>query len=227
MPLPMVRAVLCDIDGTLLDSNALHAEAWQRALKQFGFTADFKAVLRQIGKGGDKLLPEFIPEEKVVSIEKEIKTFRKNLFHREYIDRIVPFTDARRLLRRMHDGGLKIAVASSTDKGDLEAYKTVLKIHELIEEDTTAADAESTKPEPDIFEQAMKKLGVAPEEAIALGDTPWDIEAARRAGVRCVAVLSGGGWTREELEDAGAVAVYRDVAEILRNYDESPFADSR
>lgn len=218
----MVKAVLCDIDGTLLDSNAFHAEAWQRALSEFGFPADFEAIVKQIGKGGDYLLPCFIPEDKLPGIEKEIKSFRKKLFHREYIDRVVPFTDARRLLERMRQEGLRIAVATSSEKEDLEAFKTVLKIHDLIEEDATADDAEKAKPEPDIFEAALKLLELSPEEALALGDTPWDVEAAKKAGVSTVAVQSGG-WRREELEEAGAVAVYVDVADILRNFEKSPF----
>ena len=219
-----IKAVLCDIDGTLLDSNGLHAEAWQRALQHFGFSAGFDELLKEVGKGGDNLLPQFVPKAELPKIEEELKKFRANLFHREYIDRIVPFTDARRLLRRMREAGLRIAVASSTAKGDLEAFKTVLKIHDLVEEDTTSEDAEKTKPAPDIFTEALRKLSLPPEQALALGDTRWDIESASRAGVRAVAVLSGGGWTRSELEEAGAVAVYRDVADILRNYDASPFA---
>ena len=218
----MLKAVLCDIDGTLLDSNAFHAEAWQRALAEFGFPADFEAIVKQIGKGGDYLLPCFIPEDKLPGIEREIKSFRKKLFHREYIDRVVPFTDARRLLERMRQEGLRIAVATSSEKEDLEAFKTVLKIHDLIEEDATADDAEKAKPEPDIFEAALKLLELSPEEALALGDTPWDVEAAKKAGVSTVAVQSGG-WRREELEEAGAVAVYVDVADILRNFEKSPF----
>lgn len=218
----MLKAVLCDIDGTLLDSNALHAECWQKTLAHFGFSVDFHTVVKQIGKGGDYMLPCFIPEDKLPSVEKEIKAFRKKLFHREYIDRVVPFCDARRLLERMRQQGLRIAVATSSEKEDLEAFKTVLRIHDLIEEDATADDAENAKPEPDIFQAGLKALGVQPEEAVALGDTPWDIEAATKAGVGTVAVQSGG-WKQEELQEAGALAVYVDVADLLRNFEQSPF----
>ncbi len=218
----MLKAVLCDLDGTLLDSNAFHAESWQRTFKEFGYPADFESIVKQIGKGGEYLLPCFIPPDKLPSIKKEISAFRKQLFHREYIDRIVPFVDARRLLERMRQEGLRIAVATSSEKEDLEAFKTILKIHDLIEEDATADDADKPKPEPDIFQAALKQLGVKPEEALALGDTPWDIEAARKAGVGTVAVQSGG-WRKEELAEAGAVAVYVDVAEIVRKFETSPF----
>ena len=217
------KAVLVDLDGTLLDSNALHAEAWQRTLEHFGFPADFHAIVKQIGKGGEYLLATFVPEDKIPAMKDEINSFRSKLFHREYIDRIVPFTDARRLLERMRQQGLRIAVATSSEKADMEVLKTLLKIHDLVEEDATADDAEKPKPEPDIFQAALNALGLKPEEALALGDTPWDVEAAKKAGVDTVAVQSGG-WAREDLEAAGAVAVFVDVADILRNFDASPFA---
>jgi HAD superfamily hydrolase (TIGR01509 family) len=216
-----LKAVLCDLDGTLLDSNAFHAEAWQRSLAQFGYTVSFEDLVKQIGKGGEYLLAQFVPEDKLPTIEKEINSFRKRLFHREYIDRIVPFADARRLLERMRQQGLRIAVATSSEKSDLEAFKTVLKIHDLVEEDATADDADKPKPEPDIFQASLAMLKLQPHETIALGDTPWDVEAARKAGVDTIAVQSGG-WTREELIEAGAIAVYVDVADLLRNFDASP-----
>jgi HAD superfamily hydrolase (TIGR01509 family) len=222
----MLKAVLCDLDGTLLDSNAFHAESWLRTFQHFGFPAEFEAVVKQIGKGGEYLLPNFVPAAKLPSMEKELNAWRKSLFHREYIDRIVPFADARRLLERMREHGLRIAVATSSEKDDLEAFKTLLKIHDLVEEDTTADDAEKAKPEPDIFQAALQRLKVQPDEALALGDTPWDVEAAMKAGVKTVAVQCGG-WKREELLEAGAIAVFVDPADIVRNFEQSPFAVAR
>lgn len=218
-----LKAVLLDMDGTLLDSNSFHAESWVRTLNHFGFAATFEAVVKQIGKGGEYLLPVFVPEDKLKSMEKEINAYRKRLFHREYIDRIVPFADARRLLEMMRARGLRIVVATSGEKDDQEIFKTLLKIHDLVEEDVTADDAERPKPEPDIFEAALKMLKVDASGALALGDTPWDVEAAKKAGVHTVAVQSGG-WSKEELEEAGAIAVYVDVADLVRNFDASPFA---
>ncbi len=218
----MLKAVLCDLDGTLLDSNAFHAESWQRTLAEFGYPTDFETIVKQIGKGSKYMLPCLVPPDKLPAIEKEMGVFRKRLFHREYIDRIVPFADARRLLERMRHQGLRVAVATSSEKDDLEAFKTILKIHDLVEEDATADDAEKPKPEPDIFQAALKQLHVKPDEALALGDTPWDVEAAKKAGVSTVAVQSGG-WRKEELAEAGAIAVYADVADIARNFEASPF----
>ncbi len=218
----MYKAVLCDLDGTLLDSNHFHAEAWQRTFQNFGFTADFQAVVKQIGKGGDKLIPAFVPEDRVAELEEDLKDFRKNLFHREYMDRIVPFSDAKLLLERMRQEGLRISVASSTNKEDLHAFLMLLRIHALVEQHTTADDAKQTKPEPDIFQVALQKLGIEPQDALALGDTPWDVEAAGKAGVKTVAFTCGG-WTEQDLKDAGAIAVYRDPADLLRQFEGSPF----
>lgn len=219
----MFKAVLCDLDGTLLDSNHFHAEAWQRTFENFGFHADFETVVKQIGKGGDKVIPVFVPEDRIEELKKDLESFRKDLFHREYMDRIVPFSDAKNLLKRMRQEGLRISVASSTNKEDLHAFLMLLRIHALVEEHTTADDAEQTKPEPDIFQAALRKLEIQPEEAVALGDTPWDVEAAAKAGIQTVA-LTCGGWTEQDLRDAGAIAVYRDPADVLRRFDGSPFA---
>ena len=219
----MLKAVLCDLDGTLLDSNHFHAEAWQRTFAEFGFDVGFNDAVKQIGKGGDYVIPHFVPENRVEELEEPLKDFRKKLFHREYMDRIVPFSDARRLLERMRQQGLRVAVASSSDKGDLEAFLMLLKIHDLVEENITSDDAEKSKPSPDIFEAALKRLGIEPGEALVLGDTPWDIEAAKKAGISAVAVTCGG-WTLNELQAAGAIEVYRDPADLLRSFESSAFS---
>lgn len=220
----MTKALLCDLDGTLLDSNHFHAEAWQRTFAEFGINISFEDAVKQIGKGGDQVIPYFVPADRVKELEEPLKNFRKKLFHREYMDRIVPFSDARRLLERMRQEGIRIAVASSSDKADLEAFLMLLKIHDLVEENTTSDDADKSKPEPDIFQAALKQLGLEPNEAMVLGDTPWDLEAAKKAGIPAVAVTCGG-WTVEQLQDAGAIKVYRDPADLLRNFERSPFCE--
>ena len=219
----MYKAVLCDLDGTLLDSNHFHAAAWQRTFENFGFQVTFEDMVKQIGKGGDKVIATVVPEDRVKDLEEDLKNFRKDLFHREYMDRIVPFSDARGLLKRMRQEGLRVSVASSTNKEDLHAFLMLLRIHGLVEQHTTADDAQQSKPEPDIFQAALKKLGIEPGDALALGDTPWDVQAAGKAGVKTVA-LTCGGWTEQELKDAGAIAIYRDPADLLRRFEDSPFA---
>ena len=219
----MFKAVLCDLDGTLLDSNHFHGEAWQRTFANFGFQVTFEDMVKQIGKGGDQVIATVVPEDRIKELEEPLTEFRKDLFHREYMDRIVPFSDAKNLLKRMRQEGLRVSVASSTNKEDLHAFLMLLRIHALVEEHTTADDAEQTKPAPDIFQAALKKLKIEPQDAVALGDTPWDVEAAKKAGVKTVA-LTCGGWTEQDLMDAGAIAVYRDPADLLRRFADSPFA---
>lgn len=217
-----LKAVLCDIDGTLIDSNPAHAEAWLRTFEHFGIPATYDQVLHQIGKGSDHLIPHFVPvQSEREQIEEKLKTYRKNLFHRDYIGTIQPFPKVRQLLQRMRENNLIVAVASSSDKQDLPLFKKIAQIEDLVEKDTSAADAKHSKPDPDIFQAAMGKVGLRPQECIALGDTPWDIEAASKAGVPTIAVTSGG-WTREQLSNA--LAIYEDVADLYRNYDSSPLA---
>lgn len=216
-----LKAVLCDIDGTLIDSNVQHAESWQRTFAHFGIPATFEEVLRQIGKGSDNLIPVFVPNKgEREKLEPKLKEFRKKLFHREYIETIQPFPKSRELLQRMITQGLCVAVASSTDKEDLPKLKQIARIEDLIEKETTAGDAAHSKPEPDIFQAAMGKLGLRREEVLALGDTPWDIEAAAKASVQTVAVTCGG-WSRKDLSNA--IAVYDDPAQLLREFEHSPF----
>lgn len=216
-----LKAVLCDIDGTLIDSNVQHAESWQRAFAHFGVPATFEEVLRQIGKGSDNLIPVFVPNKtEREKLEPKLKEFRRKLFHREYMDTIQPFAKSRELLQRMIEQGLRVAVASSTDKEDLPKLKAIARIDDLVEKETTAGDAAHSKPEPDIFQAAMGKLGLRREEVLALGDTPWDIEAAAKAGVDTVAVTCGG-WSRDDL--SGAIAVYESPEHLWREFEQSLF----
>ncbi len=219
----MLKAVLCDLDGTLLDSNELHAAAWQRTFENFGYHVTFDEVLHQIGKGGDQLIPVFVPENDRERMQKAIEEFRKNLFHAEYFDKIRPFPDARELLLKMKDRGLRIAIASSASKEDLEKLEKIADISDLVEKETSSDDAQTSKPAPDIFQAALERLGIGGAESIALGDTQWDVEAALKAGVKTVA-LTCGGWTEEQLTRAGALAVYRDPAELKAKFDQSAFS---
>lgn len=215
----MLAAVLCDIDGTLVDSNRQHAEAWRRAFAHFGIEVKFDGVLKQIGKGGDKLMPVFVPPDRLKQIEKPLKEYRKELFHREFFDQVKPFPGARELLEKMRAAGLRVAVASSSNKEDLGRLKEIAGITDLVEKETSSADASESKPEPDIFQAALQRLHIEPEKAAALGDTRWDMEAALKAGVIAIGVASGGGWNAQELRQAGALEVYRDVAELSGKFE--------
>ena len=215
-----VKAVLMDMDGTLIDSNALHAGSWQRAFEKFGIDVSFDTALHQIGKGGDHLLPVFVPEDQVETTGKAIEKYRKDLFEREYLSRVQAFPKVRQLVERMKEAGLTIAMASSAGKDELQKYKKIAGIDDLIEEETTSEDAEESKPSPDIFAAALKRVGVKAEEAVSLGDTPYDAEASAKCGIRTVGVTSGG-WSKEELKKAGCVEVYEDAADLLAHFDSS------
>ena len=217
-----LKAVLLDMDGTLIDSNGLHAESWQRAFAEFGIDVSFETALRQIGKGGDQLLPVFVPEDQVETTGKAIEKFRKELFEREYLSRVKPFPKVRELLERMKDAGLKIAMASSAGKEELQTYKKIANIDDLVEEETTSEDTEKSKPHPDIFAAALERVGVDAGEAVSLGDTPYDAESSTKCGVRAVGVTSGG-WPAADLRQAGCVEVYKDAADLLANFDTSIF----
>ena len=220
----VVKAIIFDIDGTLVDSVDLHARAWQEAFAHFGKHFAFDDVRYQIGKGGDQLLPVFLSEKEIEEFGEELTEYRGELFKREYFSRVVVFPRVRELFERVLRDGKKIALASSAKKDELKEYKRIANIEDLVEEEASADDAEKSKPHPDIFEAALEQLGdVEPSEAIVVGDTPYDAEAALKAGLRTVGVLSGG-FPEEDLRAAGCVRIYKDVADILANYDTSPLA---
>lgn len=212
------QAVLCDLDGTLLDSNSQHAEAWQKAFEHFGISTTFEQVLHQIGKGGDNLIPVFVPERDRRRLQEPLEEYRKELYRREYLPHIKAFPGARDLLLKMKAIGIRIALASSSNKEDLKKYKEIADITDLVDEETSSDDTEHSKPAPDIFQASLDRLKLPADSVIALGDTPWDIEAAGKAGVKTIAVTSGG-WSEQDLREAGAIAVYPSVAELSQNFN--------
>lgn len=219
--MPKPRAVLLDVDGTLIDSNDAHARAWVDVCREFGHEVEFAHARRLIGMGGDKVLPELTGITEESDEGEAIKERRGEIFREEYLRTLKPFPHARELLERFRAEGLTLVVATSASKEDMGGLLKQAGIADLMDEKTSSSDAEESKPDPDIVEAALESAGVEPDEALMLGDTPYDVEAARRAGVRCVAVRCGG-WGDEELGDA--VAVYDDPADLLRRYAESPFA---
>jgi HAD superfamily hydrolase (TIGR01509 family) len=216
----MIKALLCDIDGTLVQSNWLHAEAWQRSFAQIGIPTELEEVRCQIGKGGDELVPVFVPWWKQGQVEEPLQAYRKFLFQTEYLQKVKPIPRVREFLLRLKESGIRLALASSADKEDLAIYKRIAQIEDLIEEESSADDADRSKPHPDIFQATLKRLGLRPEECLALGDTPYDAEAAGKAGVWTIGVTTGG-WSREELLAAGCLEVYEDVGELLDRFEES------
>jgi HAD superfamily hydrolase (TIGR01509 family) len=215
------KVALLDVDGTLIDSNDQHAQAWVDVGREFGIEIDYGQVRRMIGMGGDKVLPAVAGLREDDPRGKEIAERRGEIFRERYLPTLRPFPQARELLERLRDEGWTLVVATSANKQDMDGLLKQAGIRDLIEEKTSSSDAEESKPDPDIVQAALKAAGATPEQAVMLGDTPYDVEASGRAGVRCVA-LRCGGWGDAELGDA--VAVYDDPADLLRRYQESPYA---
>ena len=216
----MVQALLCDIDGTLVQSNWLHAEAWQIAFGAMGIHLELEELRRQIGKGGDELIPVFVPWWKQDAVEEPLKAFRKFTFQHGLRQKVTALPGVRELLQRVHGAGIKISLASSSQKDDLEVMKQIACIEDLVDEQTSADDAKRSKPHPDIFTAAVKKLGLKPAQCLAMGDTPYDAESAGRAGIRTIGVTTGG-WSKEELISAGCVEAYDGAADLLAHFDGS------
>jgi HAD superfamily hydrolase (TIGR01549 family) len=220
----MIKAVIFDIDGTLIDSVDLHAKAWVVALKHFGHEIAFQDLRSQIGKGGDQILHGLLPPEVIEQRGEEIKDFRADLFRRRYMPQVRAFPGVRELFERIRAVGQRAVLASSGNADEVEQYKEIANIADLIDSDTSSDDAERSKPFPDIFQAALAKLqGLSCDEAVVVGDTPYDAEAARRAQIKSIGVLSGG-FTGQALRDAGCIAIYHGPEDLLHRYDNSPLA---
>lgn len=219
----MIKAAIFDIDGTLIDSVDLHASAWQEALVKFGHDVTFEQARSQIGKGGDQLIPVFLSSAEEADHGEEMEEWRGKLFKSKYLPMVRPFSAVPELLRRVRAAGLKVAVASSAKQSELKVYLEVAGIADLVDAATSSEDAEHSKPAPDIFQVALQKLGLSPAEAVAVGDTPYDAQAAGKAGMRTIGVLCGG-FTEADLREGGCVAVYPGPGALLACFDASPLS---
>ena len=220
----MVRVVIFDVDGTLVDTVDLHAQAWRETFAHFGHDIPFADVRGQIGKGGDQLMPVFLSEDEIRRRGEEIEVYRGELYKRDHLPKAQPFPQVCELLERLRASGQRVVLASSGKGEEVEHYQELLGIGGLVDAMTTSDEAESSKPHPDIFEAALAKVApLGAGDAVVVGDTPYDAEAARKAGIRAVGVLCGG-FLEEDLRAAGCVAIYRNPADLLRHYERSPLA---
>jgi HAD superfamily hydrolase (TIGR01509 family) len=218
----MIKAVIFDIDGTLINSVDLHANAWVEALKHFGHEIAFQDLRSQIGKGGDQILHGLLPPEVIEQHGEEIKDFRADLFRRGYLPQVRAFPGVRQLFEHIRAAGQRAVLASSGNADEVEQYKEIAGIADLIDSATSSDDVERSKPFPDIFQAALAKLqGLSSDEAVVIGDTPYDAEAARNANMKSIGVLSGG-FPEQALRDAGCIAIYRGPEDLLQHYDSSP-----
>jgi HAD superfamily hydrolase (TIGR01509 family) len=219
-----MKAVIFDVDGTLIDSVDSHAKAWQEAFEHFGHSLSFDEVRSQIGKGGDQLMPVFLSKAEVKAKGKEIEKFRGHLFKAKYLDHLKAFSNVRDLFQRLLADGWKLALASSAKEDELKIYKKICRITDLLDTETSSEDAHKSKPHPDIFQAAMERLGnVEPEDCVVVGDSPYDAEAASKAGIQAVGFLSGG-FPKDDLRRAGYKVLYKDASDLLARYEGSIFS---
>jgi phosphoglycolate phosphatase-like HAD superfamily hydrolase len=213
--------VILDVDGTLVDSNDAHARSWVEAFAEHGITVAYQDVRRAIGMGGDKLMPAVSGIEEDSDMGRRIANSRMRIFKSSWLPRLRAFPCTRELLRRFLDSGFTLAVASSAKEDELHPLLERAGLDDLLDRRTSSDDASKSKPDPDIVAASLAQTGCAPARAIMLGDTPYDVEAARRAGVHVVA-LECGGWKGADLR--GAEEIYADAADLLRRYETSIFA---
>ncbi|WP_396450135.1 HAD family hydrolase [Actinomadura sp.] len=218
----MTDAVLFDVDGTLVDTNYLHAATWWQAFLQYGRTVPMGRIHRAIGMGSDKLLDHLLPDGRDRGDDDAIRSAHTALYA-QYWSRLTPFDGAADLLRACAARGRRVVLASSAAVPELNALRAALDADDAVDEATSASEVGESKPSPDLVHLALERAGVPAGRAVFVGDTRWDVEAAERAGMPCVCVLTGG-WSRDELLKAGAAAVYDGPRALLDDLDASPLA---
>ena len=220
----LLKAVLFDVDGTLVDSNDAHADAWVTAFREHGVNVDWLKVRRSIGMGGDKLMPAVSNLTEESPEGAAIAEARGKIFKREFLPHIKPFRNAARLVAAVKERGYTAVAASSAPKDELTPLLKIAGAAWLMDAKTSSDDAEESKPDPDIIEAALKRAKASAGEAIMIGDTPYDVEAATRAGVKVIGFRSGG-WSDGDLE--GAIAIYDGPWDLLERFEDSALANNK
>jgi HAD superfamily hydrolase (TIGR01509 family) len=213
------QGVILDIDGTLVDSNQAHVDAWVEILRKHGHDVPAERIWPLIGMGADNLLPRVVGIDKDSAEGKKISEERSELFKERYMSELRPFPQVRELVSRIRDTGASVVVASSSKEDEVHQLLEIAGVSDLIEERTSASETKRSKPDPDLVQVALGKLEMDPDRVVMLGDTPYDIEAAGKAGVPVIAMRCGG-FPDDKLKDA--IAIYDDPADLLARFDESP-----
>ena len=220
----MIKAAIFDVDGTLVDTNNLHVEAWREAFRHYGKEVHFDEVFSHIGKGADQLMPVFLSREELQKFGADLERLRVELFTRDYLPSAEAFPKVRELFERLKADGVLIALASSAKQEEIERHQKKLRVQDLVDAVTCADDVAHSKPCPDIFQAALARLdGVTPDQAIVIGDTPYDAQAAAKAGMKTIGLLSGG-FCEDALRQSGVIDVYCDIADLLEHYEDSALA---
>ena len=207
----MVRVVVLDVDGTLMDTNYLHTEAWARAFERAGHRVPRVRLHKEVGKGAGLLIREFVDDEETVEKIQDLHSE----FYGELQEYGHPLPGAKELISSLKERGYEVWLVTSAKDEELEHHMQELEAEDSVDGVVNSSAVEHPKPAPDIFEEALRRAGATADETVTVGDAVWDVEAAREAGIRTVAVLSGGAYHKEDLEEAGAVAVYEDCAALL------------
>lgn len=214
------RAVLLDIDGTLVDSNDAHVEAWQRALAAEGHMVSRTRIHAQIGKGADNLVPSLLPEASADEVAR-LGRAEGEIYKRDFMPQVVPFDGARQILSHLAERGHTLVLASSASRAEVDYYVDLLDAQGLLSGTTSKDDVGASKPCADIFVAALERTGGPAENAVVIGDSPYDIIAARRAGIDAIALLSGG-FSRDEFADCCPLAIYENIKALDCGYADSP-----
>ena len=207
----MVKVVVLDVDGTLMDTNYLHTEAWARAFESVGHRVPRVKLHKEVGKGAGLLIEEFVDDEETIEKIQDLHSE----FYEELQEYGHPLPGAKELISSLKERGYGVWFVTSAKDEELEHHMQELEAEDRVDGVVNSSAVENQKPAPDIFEEALRRAGATAEDTVAVGDAVWDVEAASEAGIRTVAVLSGGAYHEEELEEAGAVAVYEDCAALL------------
>ena len=214
----MIKAIIFDIDGTLVDSVDYHAQAWVKAFQEYGYDFAYDELRQQIGKGSSFIIGDLLSPSEAEKLESEIAQYRKEYYQDNLLEKVQPFPQVKELFTAIKADEIKIVLASSARKETIAYYKKLLEIEDLIDGATSTDDVEKSKPEPDIFVAALKQTGdLSPEEVVVVGDSPYDAIAASKASLKTIGVLAGG-FTAETLTEAGCIAIYQDPADLLNHY---------